>query len=73
MIEELLPGTAAVAEAFDDPPDAVLLPAEEALLVNAVEPRRREFRTVRHLARQALAGELPPELSRLLAPPPAVR
>ena len=55
MIEELLPGTAAVAEAFDDPPDAVLLPAEEALLVNAVEPRRREFRTVRHLARQALA------------------
>ncbi|MGH3778413.1 MAG: 4'-phosphopantetheinyl transferase family protein [Pseudonocardiaceae bacterium] len=54
MIEKILPGTVACAEAFDDPPGAVLHPQEEAVISRAVEKRRREFRTVRHLARQAL-------------------
>ncbi len=57
MIEKILPETVACAEAFDDPPDAVLFPEEEAVIRRAVEKRRREFRTVRHCARQAL-GEL---------------
>ncbi|MGH4009953.1 MAG: 4'-phosphopantetheinyl transferase family protein [Pseudonocardiaceae bacterium] len=54
MIKKILPGAAACAEAFDDPPDAVLYPQEEAVISRAVEKRRREFRTVRHCARQAL-------------------
>ena len=54
MIEKILPGAVACAEAFDDPPDAVLFPQEEAVLRRAVDKRRREFRTVRHCARQAL-------------------
>ncbi|MGQ0719299.1 MAG: 4'-phosphopantetheinyl transferase family protein [Pseudonocardiales bacterium] len=54
MIEKILPGAVACAEAFDDPPDAVLLPQEEVVISRAVEKRRREFRTVRHCARQAL-------------------
>ncbi|MGH3478918.1 MAG: 4'-phosphopantetheinyl transferase family protein [Pseudonocardiaceae bacterium] len=54
MIEKILPSAVACAEAFDDPPDAVLHPQEEALISRAVEKRRREFRTVRHCARQAL-------------------
>lgn len=57
MIEKILPETVACAEAFDDPPDAVLFPEEEAVIRRAVQKRRREFRTVRHCARQAL-GEL---------------
>jgi 4'-phosphopantetheinyl transferase EntD len=56
MISEMLPSGVASAEAFSDPPDAILFPAEEALLVNAVEKRRLEFRTTRHCARTALAG-----------------
>jgi 4'-phosphopantetheinyl transferase EntD len=55
VIEEILPAAAATAEAWDDPPDAVLLPAEEAVISRAVASRRREFTTVRHCARQALA------------------
>ena len=54
MIEQILPAAVACAEAFDDPPDAVLYPQEEAVLSRAVDKRRREFRTVRHCARQAL-------------------
>lgn len=55
MIDEMLPPDIAVAEAFDDPPEARLFPAEEALVGGAVEKRRREFTTGRHLARKALA------------------
>jgi 4'-phosphopantetheinyl transferase EntD len=55
MIEEILPAAAAAAEAWDDPADAVLLPAEEAVISRAVASRRREFTTVRHCARLALA------------------
>ncbi|MGH3929175.1 MAG: 4'-phosphopantetheinyl transferase family protein [Pseudonocardiaceae bacterium] len=57
VIEKILPDVVASAEAFDDPPDAVLFPEEEAVISRAVEKRRREFRTVRHCARLAL-GEL---------------
>jgi 4'-phosphopantetheinyl transferase EntD len=55
MIEELLPDAVVTAEAFVDPPDPALFPEEEALIVRAVDKRRREFSTARVLARSALA------------------
>ncbi|GLZ42918.1 4'-phosphopantetheinyl transferase superfamily protein [Actinokineospora sp. NBRC 105648] len=64
MIEKILPAAVVAVEAFDDPPEAVLLPAEEAVVAKAVDKRRREFTTVRHCARQALA--------RLGRPPAAI-
>jgi enterobactin synthetase component D / holo-[acyl-carrier protein] synthase len=61
LIERILPPEVATAEAFDDPPDAVLYPGEEELISRAVDKRRREFRTVRHCARQALRQlDVPP-------------
>ena len=36
MISEILPEVVASAEAFGDPPDAALFPAEEALIARAV-------------------------------------
>ncbi|MBV9139979.1 MAG: 4'-phosphopantetheinyl transferase superfamily protein [Pseudonocardiales bacterium] len=54
MIEKVLPEAVASAEAFDDPPEAVLYPGEAEVISRAVDKRRREFRTVRHCARQAL-------------------
>ncbi|MGH3914823.1 MAG: 4'-phosphopantetheinyl transferase family protein [Pseudonocardiaceae bacterium] len=57
MIKKILPDVVASVEAFDDPPEAMLFPEEEAVVSRAVEKRRREFRTVRHCARLAL-GEL---------------
>ncbi len=54
LIEKVLPGEVASAEAFDDPPDAVLYPGEAEVIARAVDKRRREFRTVRHCARLAL-------------------
>lgn len=61
MIETLLPGEAAVVEALDNPPEAALFPEEQALVTQAVEKRVREFTTVRHCARRALARlGLPP-------------
>jgi 4'-phosphopantetheinyl transferase EntD len=54
LIERILPPEVATAEAFDDPPEAVLYPGEEELISRAVDKRRREFRTVRHCARRAL-------------------
>ncbi|GLW10993.1 putative 4'-phosphopantetheinyl transferase [Microtetraspora sp. NBRC 13810] len=61
MIEKILPPWVAVAEAFGDPPEAVLLPEEEAHVARAVDKRRREFTTGRYCARQALARlGLPP-------------
>jgi 4'-phosphopantetheinyl transferase EntD len=50
VIEKILPAAVASSEAFDDPPDAVLFPEEEAVISRAVEKRRREFRTVRYCA-----------------------
>ncbi|GAC58516.1 putative phosphopantetheinyl transferase [Gordonia hirsuta DSM 44140 = NBRC 16056] len=55
MIEFLFPRGVAAAEAFDDPIDARLLPAEESLISQAVDKRRREFTTARHCGRTALA------------------
>jgi 4'-phosphopantetheinyl transferase EntD len=79
VIEKILPGAVACAEAFDDPPDAVLYPQEEAVISRAVEKRRREFRTVRHCARQAMrelglppAAVLPGEHREPLWPPGVV-
>ncbi|HWR47553.1 MAG TPA: 4'-phosphopantetheinyl transferase superfamily protein [Pseudonocardiaceae bacterium] len=54
LIEKILPDEVASAEAFDDPPEAVLYPGEAEVISRAVDKRRREFRTVRHCARQAL-------------------
>jgi 4'-phosphopantetheinyl transferase EntD len=56
VISEILPAVVASAEAFDDPSDAALFPAEEALIARAVQKRRREFATGRHCARVALGG-----------------
>ncbi len=67
MIEKIVPATVACAEAFADPPDAVLFPQEEALLTEtAAGKRRREFATGRQCARTALA-----ELG--IAPAPILR
>ncbi|MGH3773346.1 MAG: 4'-phosphopantetheinyl transferase family protein [Pseudonocardiaceae bacterium] len=61
MIEKILPGAVAGVEAFGDPPEAVLYPGEAEVISRAVDKRRREFRTVRHCARQALCRlGLPP-------------
>ncbi|MGB8996950.1 MAG: 4'-phosphopantetheinyl transferase superfamily protein [Pseudonocardiaceae bacterium] len=54
VIEKVLARGVASVEAFCDPPDAVLYPGEAELISRAVDKRRREFRTVRHCARQAL-------------------
>lgn len=56
MIKDLLPPEAAAEECFGDPatPPA-LFPEEERHVARAVEKRRREFGTVRGLARTALA------------------
>ncbi|GAA2401573.1 4'-phosphopantetheinyl transferase superfamily protein [Actinomadura vinacea] len=56
MIERILPAGVATAAAYDDPPDAVLLPEEEPAVARAVDKRRREFTTARWCARRALAG-----------------
>jgi 4'-phosphopantetheinyl transferase EntD len=61
VLAELLPPTVAAEEAFADPPELGLFPAEAAALAGAVEKRRREFAAVRRCARAALArlGEPP--------------
>ena len=56
MIERILPKFVASFEAWEDPPDAKLFLAEEAVVAGAVPGRRREFTTVRYCARQALAA-----------------
>lgn len=55
MIEDILPATVASVDTTEDAADAVLFPAEEALIARAVAKRRREFTTARHCARQAMA------------------
>ncbi|MFF2142908.1 4'-phosphopantetheinyl transferase [Kitasatospora sp. NPDC058190] len=55
MIGDLLPDVVVTVVAYDDPPEARLEPAEEAVVAKAVDKRRREFTTVRHCARAALA------------------
>jgi 4'-phosphopantetheinyl transferase EntD len=56
MISEIVPAGVSAVEAFDDPPEVLLFPEEEALIERAVPKRRREFGTARHCARQALAA-----------------
>jgi 4'-phosphopantetheinyl transferase EntD len=61
VIEEILPAAVAAVEAFDDPPDALLYPEEEAVVARAVDKRQREFTSARVCARAALATlGLPP-------------
>ncbi|RSM99146.1 4'-phosphopantetheinyl transferase [Nonomuraea sp. WAC 01424] len=61
MIEALVPGNVAVSTAYGDAPDVRLFPEERAAVRKAVAKRRREFATVRHCAREALAAlGLPP-------------
>ncbi|MFG2994501.1 4'-phosphopantetheinyl transferase [Streptomyces sp. NPDC048257] len=56
MLELILPAAVACAESFVDVPESTLFPAEsEALGTARHEGRRREFTTVRHCARRALA------------------
>jgi len=54
VLDELLPAAVVCEERFDDPPDAVLLEGEGDAVARAVERRRREYTTTRHLARAAL-------------------
>jgi len=55
VLSDLLPPGVAVEECFGDPEDAVLMPGEESVIARAVEKRRLEYITTRHLARGALA------------------
>ncbi|MET7639945.1 4'-phosphopantetheinyl transferase superfamily protein [Streptomyces sp. NPDC005438] len=56
MIEKLLPSQVMVEECLGDPdPLPAMHPDEEHLVARAVDKRRREFTTVRHCARTALA------------------
>ncbi|MFD3533726.1 4'-phosphopantetheinyl transferase [Streptomyces sp. NPDC058664] len=54
MIGDLVPSWTASAEVYGDPPEARLLPAEEAVVARAVPSRRREFASVRLCAARAL-------------------
>ncbi|MDA0637903.1 4'-phosphopantetheinyl transferase superfamily protein [Nonomuraea sp. MCN248] len=54
MIEAILPPTIHSFDAFGDPTDAVLMPAEEELVRQVAEKRRREFTTARHCVRKAM-------------------
>jgi 4'-phosphopantetheinyl transferase EntD len=56
LIEQILPVGVSSADAFEDPPDAMLFPEEAAIVAKAVAKRRREFTTARSCARRALAA-----------------
>jgi 4'-phosphopantetheinyl transferase EntD len=61
LIDDILPPGVAAQEAFSDLLSIELFPAEEAVIANAVDKRRREFTTARACARAALAElGLPP-------------
>lgn len=61
LLGRIVPADVVVAEAFGDPPAAVVLSEEAELVRSAVPRRRREFATGRHCARLALAElGLPP-------------
>ncbi|MCF3963700.1 4'-phosphopantetheinyl transferase family protein [Streptomyces fuscigenes] len=55
MIAELLPATVTAYDTFADASGDVLFPEERAVVARAVDKRRREFTTVRDLARTAMA------------------
>lgn len=54
LIDSLVPALAC-AEMLSDAPESTLFPGEAAIVSTAVAERRREFATVRHCARRALA------------------
>lgn len=56
MIERLLPPGVVGVDCFGDPPEAVLLPAEEAVAHRFGRRRRAEFTSVRHCARTAMVS-----------------
>jgi len=56
VIGDILPADVRWAEEFGDPGGAFLLPEEEPSVARAVDKRVREYTTVRHCARRALAG-----------------
>jgi 4'-phosphopantetheinyl transferase EntD len=64
VIERLVPAPVAAAEAFADVDESLMWPEEAEAIARAVSRRRREYGTVRHLARQSL--------QRLGLPPAAV-
>jgi 4'-phosphopantetheinyl transferase EntD len=55
VIGELLPPVVRWVESYQDIPEPALFPAEAAQVAGAVDKRQREYATVRHCARQALA------------------
>ncbi|GAA3756283.1 4'-phosphopantetheinyl transferase family protein [Streptomyces tremellae] len=55
MIAELLPAAVTAYDTFADASGDVLFPEEQAVVARAVDKRRREFTTVRELARTAMA------------------
>lgn len=56
MMEQILPHSVVVREAFQDPPGLPLHPEEARLVERAVAKRRQEFATARWCARQALTA-----------------
>ncbi|GAA2672679.1 4'-phosphopantetheinyl transferase family protein [Actinoplanes palleronii] len=56
LLAALFAAPVVTAETRTDPPGPALFPAEEAVIARSVDKRRREFTTVRHCARTALAG-----------------
>jgi len=54
LIDSLVPALAC-AEMLSDVPESTLFPSEAVVVAGAVVERRREFATVRHCAREALA------------------
>ncbi|MFF8911271.1 4'-phosphopantetheinyl transferase family protein [Streptomyces olivaceoviridis] len=54
MIADVLPSPVIAYDTFTDAPHDALLPEEHAVVAAAVEKRRREFTTVRALARTAM-------------------
>lgn len=63
MIENILPNGVAAAELLEYPEGLAPHPAEEHLIANSVEKRRRDFIGARHCARQALARLGEPEVA----------
>jgi 4'-phosphopantetheinyl transferase EntD len=55
MLGMILPANVESEERFGEAPGGVLFPEEEKIIAHAVEPRRREFATVRLCARACLA------------------
>jgi 4'-phosphopantetheinyl transferase EntD len=56
MIADLLPSSVTAYDTFTDAPEDTLFPEEQAAVAGAVDKRRREFATVRALARTAMDG-----------------